>query len=86
MLSLKGCIVTADALNCQRAIAAKVVEQGGDYVLALKANQPSLHDDVRRFLSDPQRAPDLPTARSMATTAASVERMRSTGPARCAPT
>ena len=36
MLSLKGAIVTADALNCQRAIAAQVVKQGGDYVLALK--------------------------------------------------
>jgi predicted transposase YbfD/YdcC len=58
LLSLKGCIVTADALNCQRAIAAKVVEQGADYVLALKANQGSLHDDVRRFLSDPQRPAD----------------------------
>ena len=58
MLSLKGCIVTTDALNCQRAIAAKMVERGADYVLALKANQPSLHDDVRRFLSDKQRAPD----------------------------
>jgi len=64
LLSLKGCIVTADALNCQRAIAAKVVERGADYVLALKANQPSLHDDVRRFLSDPQRAQD-PTHRTI---------------------
>jgi predicted transposase YbfD/YdcC len=56
MLSLKGCIVTADALNCQRTIAAKVTEQGGDYVLALKGNQGSLHDDVRTFLDDPARA------------------------------
>jgi len=64
MLSLKGCIVTADALNCQRAIAAKVVERGADYVLALKANQPSLHDDIRRFLSDKQRAPN-PTHRTI---------------------
>ncbi len=55
LLSLKGCIVTADALNCQRAIAAKVVQQGADYVLALKGNQGSLHDDVRRFLADPHR-------------------------------
>lgn len=58
LLSLKGCVVTADALNCQRAIAAKVVEQGADYVLALKANQGSLHDDVRRFLADTQRPVD----------------------------
>jgi len=55
LLSLKGRIVTADALNCQRAIAAKVVAQGGDYVLALKGNQGSLHDDVRTFLNDPAR-------------------------------
>ncbi len=55
LLSLKGCIITADALNCQRLIAAKVVEQGADYVLALKGNQNTLHDDVRRFLGDPQR-------------------------------
>jgi predicted transposase YbfD/YdcC len=53
MLSLKGTIVTADALNCQREIAQQVVDQGGDYVLALKGNQGTLHDDVRRFLDDP---------------------------------
>jgi predicted transposase YbfD/YdcC len=55
MLSLRGCIVTADAMNCQRAIAAKVTERGGDYVLALKGNQGTLHDDVRTFLDDPAR-------------------------------
>jgi len=55
LLSLKGCIVAADALNCQRAIAARVVEQNADYVLAPMGNQGSLHDDVRRFLADPQR-------------------------------
>ena len=53
MLSLKGTIVTTDALNCQRAIAQQIVEQGGDYVLALKGNQGTLHDDVSRFLDDP---------------------------------
>jgi hypothetical protein len=42
MLTLKGTIVTTDALNCQRAIAAQIVEQEGDYALALKENQPSL--------------------------------------------
>ena len=53
MLSLKGTIVTTDALNCQRAIAQQIVDQGGDYALALKGNQGTLHDDVRRFLDDP---------------------------------
>jgi predicted transposase YbfD/YdcC len=53
LLSLKGVTVTADALNCQRAIAAQVIGQGGEYVLALKGNQGTLHDDVRTFLDDP---------------------------------
>jgi predicted transposase YbfD/YdcC len=45
--------VTTDALNCQRAIARQIVDQGGDCALALKGNQGTLHDDVRRFLDDP---------------------------------
>lgn len=53
LLSLEGCTVTVDALNCQRAIARQIVEQRGDYVMALKGNQGSLHDDVQRFLDDP---------------------------------
>jgi predicted transposase YbfD/YdcC len=53
MLSLKGTTVTTDALNCQRAIAQQVVDQGGDYALALKGNQGTLHEDVRTYLDDP---------------------------------
>jgi predicted transposase YbfD/YdcC len=55
MLSLKGTIVTA--LNCQRDIARRIVEQGGDYVLALKGNQATLHSDVTLFLDDPETRP-----------------------------
>jgi predicted transposase YbfD/YdcC len=55
LLCLRGCIVTADALNCQRGIAAAVVAQGGDYALALKGNQGTLHDDVVAFFKDPKR-------------------------------
>lgn len=58
MLSLKGTIVTADAMNCQRDIAEQVVDQGGDYVLALKGNQGTLHADVTLFLDDPDFLPD----------------------------
>lgn len=39
LLSLEGCIVTADALHCTRAFAAAVRERSGDYVLAIKANR-----------------------------------------------
>ncbi len=58
MLSLSGTIVTVDALNCQRAIAQQIVAQGGDYVLALKGNQGTLHADVELFLDDPALVPD----------------------------
>jgi predicted transposase YbfD/YdcC len=54
MLTLKGATITADALLCQRAIAEQIVDQGGDYVLALKANQSAMHDDVKLFLDDPE--------------------------------
>lgn len=49
LLDLTGCIVTADAMSCQKAIASQIVAQGGAYVLALRGNQETLHDDVRRF-------------------------------------
>jgi predicted transposase YbfD/YdcC len=52
MLSLEGSIVTADARNCQRSIARQIVEQGGNYALALKRNHPRLHADVRRLFDD----------------------------------
>ncbi len=49
-LALAGCIVTIDAMGCQKAIAAQIKEQEADYVLALKGNQESLHDDVKTYL------------------------------------
>lgn len=48
-LELKGCIVTIDAMGCQREIARQVVEQGADYVLGLKGNQPAMHEEVKEF-------------------------------------
>jgi predicted transposase YbfD/YdcC len=50
MLSLEGCIVTGDALHCNRPFANAVLKRGGHYVLALKENQGKLFDAVaRRF-------------------------------------
>ena len=51
-LPLQGRIVTTDALNCQRDIGRRVIERGGDYVLALKGNHNALHADVARFFAD----------------------------------
>ena len=46
MLELKGALVTLDAAGCQKEIARQVRDQGGDYLLAVKGNQPTLHDAV----------------------------------------
>ena len=48
-LLLKGCVVTIDALGCQKAIAAKIVGRECDYVLGVKNNQPTLAGKVERF-------------------------------------
>lgn len=47
VLVLKGCIVTIDAMGCQTSIARLIVEAQADYVLALKANQQTLHQQVK---------------------------------------
>jgi predicted transposase YbfD/YdcC len=51
LLALKGCIVTLDAMGCQRAIAEQIIDQGGDYVLGLKGNQGNLHEAVEDFFT-----------------------------------
>ena len=47
MLELNGCIVTIDAMGCQKEIAQEIVGRGADYVLAVKKNQRRLHQDLR---------------------------------------
>jgi predicted transposase YbfD/YdcC len=58
MLALEGRIVTADAMHCQRDTAQAILDRDADYVLALKANQPALLEDVRLLLDDPAAPPD----------------------------
>jgi predicted transposase YbfD/YdcC len=52
MLQLKGSTVTIDAIGCQKEIVQQVKEKGGEYLLALKGNQGTLHEDVKLFLDD----------------------------------
>lgn len=51
-LALEGTIVTIDAMGTQKEIAATIVEQEADYILALKGNQSTLHEDVRLFFEE----------------------------------
>lgn len=52
VLALEGCIVTIDAMGCQKEIMKTVIEKGADYVLGLKGNQGTLHDDVELYFED----------------------------------
>lgn len=52
-LDVCGAIVTIDAMGCQKSITKKIVDKGGDYVIALKGNQESLHDDVKLHFEQP---------------------------------
>ncbi len=52
MLNLKGAIVSIDAMGTQKEIARRIADKGADYVLALKGNQTSLHEDAALFFAD----------------------------------
>jgi len=51
-LELAGCVVTVDALNCQKTVAKEIIEADAEYVLALKGNHGVLHEEVKTFLDD----------------------------------
>jgi predicted transposase YbfD/YdcC len=47
MMAIEGAVVTIDAMGCQRNIARKIIDKKADYIIALKGNQGTLHDDVK---------------------------------------
>ena len=47
MLVINVCIITIDAMGCQKAIAAQIIDQEADYILAVKQNQPHLYADIQ---------------------------------------
>lgn len=51
LLEVSGAVVTIDAMGCQKEIADLIRERGGDYVLAVKQNQPTLHEQVEEVIN-----------------------------------
>ena len=51
LLRIKGCIVTIDAMGCQKQIAQKIRDKQADYVLAVKDNQKQLHQDIQQWFT-----------------------------------
>src|SRR5262245_13969292 len=67
LIDLKGRIVTADALHCNRRMVETIIEKGGDYCIALKGNQESLLSDARACLAkvdDPKAKRKHPVAKT----------------------
>ena len=60
LLSLEETVVTADAMGCQRDIAAQIVAQKADYVLAIKGNQKMLFEDIKAYFADIDLRPKNP--------------------------
>ena len=59
VLELSGTTVTIDAMGCQKSIAAQIIEQKADYILAVKENQPSLLADIKDSFQMPEPASDF---------------------------
>lgn len=75
LLHLKGCLVTIDAAGCQTEIAAKIIDNGGDYLLAVRDNQPKLYKAVTEALDD-LRASKRPPGRGRRATTTEIRRGR----------
>jgi predicted transposase YbfD/YdcC len=52
VLELEGCIVTIDAMGCQKGIVKTIIDKRADYVIGLKGNQGTLHNDVKLYFED----------------------------------
>jgi len=61
LLDLRGATVSIDAMGCQREIAQQILDGGGHYLLGLKGNQGTLHDDVRLFFEQPPKGETFAT-------------------------
>jgi predicted transposase YbfD/YdcC len=59
LLHLHGCLVTIDAMGCQKEIAAKIVESKADYMLAVKDNQPTLASTIAAIFDEALRDPEF---------------------------
>lgn len=55
IIELTGCIVTIDAMGCQKEIVKEIAEKGADYVISLKGNQGNLHQDIKDYLDWAER-------------------------------
>ena len=58
-IDVKDCIITSDAMSCQKKTVRKITEHECDYVICLKCNQETLHDDVKLYFETAQKEPNF---------------------------
>jgi len=58
-LDIAGSVITLDAMGCQAKVAENIINRGADYMLSLKGNQGTLHDDVKCFFESEQTSPPI---------------------------
>jgi predicted transposase YbfD/YdcC len=54
-IDIKGAVISIDAIGCQKAISKKIIEKEADYLLMVKDNQPTLHDEIRNFFEQAEK-------------------------------
>jgi predicted transposase YbfD/YdcC len=62
LLDIRGCMVVADALNCQKKTAKAIIESGGNYLLNVKGNQETLEKDIKDYVQDSNLQKSMDTA------------------------
>jgi predicted transposase YbfD/YdcC len=76
LLDLNGAIVSIDAMGCQREIAAKITQGGGDYVLQVKGNQPTLQEAIQESFSEADQVDETEGTKSKARRRTTQEKSR----------
>ena len=76
LLKIKGCMVVADALNCQKETAEAIVDGKADYLLSVKDNQPSLKQDIEDYVQDDDLRKTMDTFETFEKSSGRIERRR----------
>ena len=65
LLNIKGCMIVADALNCQKETAKQIVEAGADYLLPVKGNHATLETDISEYVADDELRASMDKAKTL---------------------
>jgi predicted transposase YbfD/YdcC len=74
LLNIKGCVVVADALHCQKETAKAVLESNADYLLSVKDNQQTLKEDIADYVADDQLRSAMDTCETLEKNSGRIER------------